>query len=125
MADLTLLGQQVRHAVRQLETFPRPPTVVTVTLTTDEFTSLCPITGQPDFQTVSITYRPDKLCLESKSLKLYLWAFREEGHFCEALAARIAADVMAAVQPFSVQVVITQKPRGGIAIVAQAEAQRE
>lgn len=121
MPDLTILGQTVRQPLRQLETFPAPPAVTQVTLASEEFTSICPITGQPDFQTVSISYQPAGCCLESKSLKLYLWSFREEGHFCEALAERIAQDVMAALQARSVQVTVQQRPRGGISIMAVAE----
>lgn len=120
MSDLTLLGNQVRTPVRQLETFPAPSSVQRVTLRSDEFTSLCPVTGQPDFQTVEIVYSPDQSCLESKSLKLYLWSFREEGVFCEALAEQIAFDIMEAVSPFWCEVTISQKPRGGVSIIATA-----
>jgi 7-cyano-7-deazaguanine reductase len=91
-----------------------------VVLESDEVTSLCPVTGQPDWETVRIEFEPDSLCIESKSLKLYLWSFREEGSFCESLAARIAEDVYAACRPKSVRVLVTQKPRGGITISAEA-----
>ena len=67
------------------------PNVQTVRLVTMEFTSLCPRTGQPDHGSVNIEYVPDQLCLESKSLKYYLWSYRNEGEFCEGLSARIAA----------------------------------
>ena len=96
------------------------PDVQTVRLVAVEFTSLCPRTGQPDHGSVSIEYVPDCLCLESKSLKYYLWSYRNEGEFCEGLAARIADDVVFAISPKSVQVEVTQSVRGGIAIVASA-----
>ncbi len=116
------LGKEVRAPVRRLEVFPAPAGVDRVTLASDEVTSLCPVTGQPDFATVTIEYAPDGLCLESKSLKLYLWSFREEGLFCEAMAARVAGDVAAACRPKWVAVTVVQKPRGGITITARASA---
>ncbi|WP_419861466.1 preQ(1) synthase [Candidatus Palauibacter sp.] len=85
-----------------------------------EFTSLCPKTGQPDFGQVTINYGPDDRCLESKALKFYLWSFRDEGEFCETLAARIADDVVYAVAPRWVRVEVEQNVRGGIEIVATA-----
>jgi len=114
------LGKTTRAPSRELETFPTPPSVTKVVLESDEVTSLCPVTGQPDWETVRIEFEPGNLCVESKSLKLYLWSFREEGVFCEALAARIAKDVFDAIKPKSVAVSITQKPRGGITISAEA-----
>jgi len=96
------------------------PLVDSVTLTTEEFTSVCPITGQPDFGTVTIEYCPGQLCIESRALKYYLWAYREEGAFCESLAARIADDIVYAIDPQRVEVRVTQKVRGGIGIVATA-----
>ena len=86
-----------------------------------EFTSLCPKTGQPDFGRVTIDYVPRDRCLESKALKFYLWSFRNEGEFCETLAARIADDVVFAVSPRWVRVEVEQNVRGGIEIVATAE----
>lgn len=86
-----------------------------------EFTSLCPKTGQPDFGRVTIDYEPSDRCLESKALKFYLWSFRDEGEFCETLAARIADDVVFAIDPRRVRVDVEQNVRGGIEIVATAE----
>ena len=86
-----------------------------------EFTSLCPKTGQPDFGRVTIDYEPRDRCLESKALKFYLWSFRDEGEFCETLAARIADDVVYAVSPRRVRVEVEQNVRGGIEIFATAE----
>jgi 7-cyano-7-deazaguanine reductase len=102
------------------EAFPAPD-VQTVTLTATEFTSVCPRTGQPDFGTVTIEYTPGERCLESKALKYYLWSFRNEGAFCEALAARIADDVVDAIAPRALVVRVTQNVRGGIALVAVAQ----
>ena len=83
-----------------------------------EFTSICPRTGQPDFGSVVIEYVPRARCLESRALKYYLASYREEGAFCEALAARIADDVVYAIKPRLVKVRVNQNVRGGIAIVA-------
>jgi len=105
--------------VLKAEAFAAPNTQ-RVTMTGTEFTSICPKTGQPDFGTVIIEYEPAKLCIESKSLKYYLWSYRDEGAFCEALAAQIADDVVHAIQPKSLTVRVTQNVRGGIAIVAEA-----
>ena len=89
-------------------------------MTSDELVAVCPITGQPDFYTASIEYRPEALCLESKSLKLYLATYRNEGVFCEALAVKIRDDVAAALElpAEKVTVALTQKARGGITITA-------
>ena len=102
------------------EAFPAPA-IQEVTLTALEFTSICPRTGQPDFGSVVITYTPGRQCLESKALKYYLWSFRDEGAFCESLAARIADDIVYAIDPQRVRVQVNQNVRGGIAIVAVAE----
>jgi len=105
--------------VLKAEAFPAP-NVQLVTMTGTEFTSICPKTGQPDFGTVIIAYEPRELCIESKSLKYYLWSYRNEGAFCESLAAQIADDVVYAIQPKSLTVRVTQNVRGGIALVAEA-----
>ena len=97
------------------------PDVQLVTLDGQEFSSICPRTGQPDFGRVEISYVPDRRCLESKAVKYYLWSFRDEGAFCETLAARIADDVVYAIAPRWVCVRVFQNVRGGIAIVAEAE----
>ena len=105
--------------VLKAEAFPAP-NVQLVTMTGTEFTSICPKTGQPDFGTVTIEYEPATLCIESKSLKYYLWSYRNEGAFCESLAAQIADDVVYAIKPKSLAVRVTQNVRGGIALVAEA-----
>ena len=101
------------------EAFPAPD-VQTVALTATEFTSICPRTGQPDFGSVLIEYTPGKRCLESKALKFYLWSYRDEGAFCESLAARIADDIVYAIQPKALKVQVNQNVRGGIALLAVA-----
>ncbi|HEX3047988.1 MAG TPA: preQ(1) synthase [Bacillota bacterium] len=118
--EFNALGKNVRTPCRQLEVFPKPAGVEKVVLESDEVTSLCPVTGQPDWETVTITFAPDKTCLESKSLKLYLWSYRDQGVFCEALAGQIAQDVFEACRPHWCTVTVTQKPRGGIKITATA-----
>ncbi|MEX2294549.1 MAG: preQ(1) synthase [Acidimicrobiales bacterium] len=117
---LTVLGQTVRHPIDHLECFPAPEHVSVVRFTTDEVMSLCPVTGQPDLSSLVLEYRPDRHCIESKSLKLYLWSFRDRKVFCEALAAEIAQEVVTTADPHEVTVTLTQQPRGGIVIEATA-----
>jgi 7-cyano-7-deazaguanine reductase len=89
-------------------------------MTSDELTAVCPVTGQPDLYLASIEYEPGPLCLESKSLKIYLSRYRNEGAFCEALAVRIRDDVAEALDlpRDRVSVTLEQKARGGITITA-------
>ena len=103
-----------------LETFPAPADCTRVRFTSDELTSLCPRSGQPDFNTIEIDYVPNLSCIESKSLKLYLNGFRNEGAFCEALAVKIRDDVAGALElpADKVRVTLEQKARGGISITA-------
>jgi 7-cyano-7-deazaguanine reductase len=117
---LTVLGESVRHPIDHLECFDAPEHVTTVRFTTDEVMSVCPVTEQPDISSLVLKYRPDQRCIESKSLKLYLWSFRDRRVFCEALAAEIAAEVVRAADPHEVTVTLTQQPRGGIVIEATA-----
>ena len=104
-----------------LETFPNPG-VSHVEMASDELTAVCPVTGQPDLYVATIEYWPEGLCLESKSLKLYLNSFRNEAGFCEALAVRIRNDVAEALELTHEKVAVTldQKARGGITITATA-----
>jgi 7-cyano-7-deazaguanine reductase len=102
-----------------LEAFPLPMTVTIVEMRSDEFTAVCPITGQPDYYKVEIAFTGDR-GIESKSLKLYLQQFRDRGAFCESLCAEIAADVFKAITPLQVRVDLMQKARGGIEIHATA-----
>ena len=118
--DFVALGHAGPEHYAGLETFENPG-VARVELTSDELVAVCPITNQPDMYIASIEYEPEALCLESKSLKLYLASFRNEGAFCEALAVRIRDDVAAALVLGAERVTVTleQKARGGITIVAQ------
>jgi 7-cyano-7-deazaguanine reductase len=118
---LTILGSRVRGPVEHVESFPAPPTVTRVRFSTDEVSSVCPVTGQPDLSSVVIDYEPGPRCVESKSLKLYLWSFRDRPVFAEALAAEIAAEISRSAEPKSVRVTITQHARGGIVTEATAE----
>ncbi|HZX55916.1 MAG TPA: preQ(1) synthase [Ilumatobacteraceae bacterium] len=119
--ELTVLGNTVRHAIDHVEAFPAPANVTTVRFTNDEVASMCPVTDQPDLSHVVIEYGPDKWCVESKSLKLYLWRFRDRPVFAEALAAEIAGEVQRAAEPLRVRAVVTQNPRGGIVVEATSE----
>ena len=122
--ELTVLGQTVRHPIEHVEVFPAPADVSTVRFTTDELMSMCPVTCQPDLSHVVIEYAPDQWCVESKSLKLYLWGFRDRAVFAEALAAEIAREIMTTAQPREVTVTLTQRPRGGIEVQAVARLTR-
>lgn len=121
VGGLSVLGSNRREPMEHVECFPAPAAVTMVRLTTDEVTSLCPVTGQPDISSVEIEYQPDGLCIESKSLKLYLWSFRDRHVFAEALAAEIAAEMQRATQAHLVRVRVRQRPRGGIVIEATSE----
>jgi 7-cyano-7-deazaguanine reductase len=113
------LGSRVTR-FQGFETFPTPPGVTEVTMVSDEVTAVCPVTGQPDWYTVEINYAPDRRCLESKTLKLYLQSFRNAGHFCEKLASIICEELFEALKPHDIRVSIKQKSRGGVSIVATA-----
>ena len=119
--EFVALGHAGSEHYAGLETFPNPG-VSRVEMTSDELTAVCPITGQPDLYVATIEYAPQGLCIESKSLKLYLARFRNEGAFCEALAVKIRDDVAEAlgIPADKARVTLRQKPRGGITIVATA-----
>jgi 7-cyano-7-deazaguanine reductase len=101
---------------KNLESFPNPKPERDYEIAFDcpEFTCVCPMTGQPDFATIRIRYVPDRLCVELKSLKLYLWSFREEGHFHEAVTNRILDDLVQLLDPRKMTVVGDFAVRGGI-----------
>lgn len=124
-SHLTILGRTVRHPVDHVEVFAKPEHVTLVRFTNDELNSMCPVTEQPDLSHVVIEYVPDQFCIESKSLKLYLWGFRDRAVFAEALAAEIAGEVMHSAQPHRVCVTLTQRPRGGIEVQAISEMARD
>jgi 7-cyano-7-deazaguanine reductase len=101
---------------RTLDTFPNPNPErdYEISFEAPEFTCLCPMTGQPDFATIRIRYVPDEKCVELKSLKLYLWSFRDQGTFHEAVTNRIANDVISAIDPRFLEVEGDFFVRGGI-----------
>lgn len=107
---------------KDLQNFPNPAPQRDYEIRFDcpEFTCLCPMTGQPDFATIRIRYVPDKLCVELKSLKLYLWSFRNEGAFHEAVTNRILDDLIKLLQPRKVTVEGDFAVRGGIGTVVIA-----
>ena len=123
-SQLTILGRTVRHAVDHVEVFRAPANVSHVRFVNDELNSMCPVTEQPDLSHVVIEYVPDEWCIESKSLKLYLWRFRDRAVFAEALAAEIAGEVMHTARPHRVKITLTQRPRGGIEVQAISEIAR-
>jgi 7-cyano-7-deazaguanine reductase len=115
---------------RSLETFPNPKPdpqegrAYEIRFECPEFTCLCPKTGQPDFATIRIRYVPDRACVELKSLKLYLWSYRSEGAFHEAVTNRILDDLVAAVEPLEMSVEGDFYVRGGIHTVVVATYRR-
>ena len=121
LSGLTLLGRDAKPG-KKLETFPNhdPGRRYTVALSTDEFTCACPATGQPDFATITIRYIPDQKILESKSLKLYLWSYRNEGVFHEHVTNTICDDLVKALNPHWIEVTGAFKARGGISITVVA-----
>ncbi|MGE3809838.1 MAG: preQ(1) synthase [Gemmataceae bacterium] len=108
----------------QLETFPNPSPGrdYTIEIVCPEFTSVCPKTGQPDFGTITYTYTPDQLCVELKSLKLYLQRFRNMGIFYESVVNQLLDHFVAACKPRRVCVVGAFTPRGGITTTVRCEA---
>lgn len=109
---------------KSLETFPNPAPARDYEIRFDcpEFTCVCPLTGQPDFAVIYITYVPNERCVELKSLKLYLWSFRDEGAFHEAVTNRILDDLVAAVAPRRMTVRGEFAVRGGIRTVVEVSA---
>jgi 7-cyano-7-deazaguanine reductase len=110
-----------------LDTFanPNPERDYTIRIETPEFTCLCPMTGQPDFATIEIEYIADKLCLELKALKLYLWSYRDEGVFHEAVTNQILSDMVDAIAPRFMRVSADFNVRGGVytSVIAEHRAQ--
>ena len=101
---------------KDLETFdnPQPGRDYTIRIDIPEFTCLCPKTGQPDFATILIEYVPAKLCVELKALKLYMWAFRDQGAFHEAVTNEILDDIVKAIAPNFIRIRAEFNVRGGI-----------
>jgi|HubBroStandDraft_2_1064218.scaffolds.fasta_scaffold00273_32 7-cyano-7-deazaguanine reductase len=125
MYDLKSLGKSVPHVyvgadaalLERVENPMRHENITpSITLTTDEFTSICPVTGGPDFGSITIVYGPDSWIVESKSLKLYFESFRMEPTFHEKVVAKICYDLKELIQPLWIDVTGKFKPRGGIEI---------
>jgi 7-cyano-7-deazaguanine reductase len=118
--DNRALGRKVRGPItaEQLDVAPwsHGNTDAVVEFTTNELTATCPITGQPDFYELKLGYRPKESLIESKSLKLYLWGFRDRGIFAEDLAATLLKDLVAACDPVEMTVDLIQQVRGGLQI---------
>ena len=123
---LTQLGGQTGPS-RKLETFPNhhPDRPYIVRLETNEFTCMCPATGQPDFATIKVAYIPKQKIVESKSFKQYIWSFRDEGVFHEHVSNIILDDLVEALEPEWCQVIGVFTIRGGIAITVEAEFGRK
>jgi len=115
-----VLGRDVRGPIgaEALDVAPwsHGDTDAVVEFVTNELTALCPITGQPDFYELTLTYRPKESLIESKSLKLYLWSFRDRGIFAEDLAAALLKDLVSACDPTEMTVDLIQQVRGGLRI---------
>ncbi|HLI52015.1 MAG TPA: preQ(1) synthase [Thermomicrobiaceae bacterium] len=107
---------------KELEVFPNPNPErdYEIEISTPEFTCICPVTGQPDFATITVRYVPDRLCVELKSLKLYFWSYRNEGAFHEKVTNTILDDLVAAVQPRRATVTGDFNVRGGLHTVVTA-----
>lgn len=129
--QLTLLGRSeaklpASPSEAKLETFPNPARrAYRIRFETADFTSLCPVTGQIDFATITIEYVPDKLCIESKSLKFYLASYRNERAFNEAVTNRILDDFVRACRPRQATVTAEFSARGGIALTVRASFPHE
>ena len=110
-------------AAEKLETFPNPATDkdYTIHMEIPEFTCLCPKTGQPDFAVITLDYVPDRLCIELKSLKLYIWSFRDVGTFHETVTNDILDDLCEAIKPRFMRVTAKFNVRGGIYTTVTAE----
>ena len=111
---------------KDLQSFPnpKPERDYAIEFECPEFTCVCPMTGQPDFATIRIEYVPDQRCVELKSLKLYLWSFREEGHFHEAVTNRILDDLVKLLDPRRMTVIGVFGVRGGIRTTVTATHQK-
>ena len=112
---------------KTLETFPNPAPErdYRIHMEIPEFTCVCPMTGQPDFATLTLDYVADKLCVELKSLKLYIWSYRDEGAFHEAVTNRILDDLVRATQPRYLRLEAKFNVRGGIHTTVIAEHRKE
>ena len=118
--DERVLGRETGGPIgaEQLDTVPwsHADADAVVEFSTNELTAICPITGQPDFYELKLSYSPSTRLLESKAMKLYLWGFRDRGIFAEDLAATLLEDLVAACEPVEMSVDLTQQVRGGLQI---------
>jgi 7-cyano-7-deazaguanine reductase len=118
--DKRVLGRDARTPIgaEQLDTVPwnHADVDALVEFSTNELTAICPVTGQPDFYELELSYRPGERLLESKAMKLYLWSFRDRGMFAEDLAATFLKDLVAACDPVEMTVDLIQQVRGGLKI---------
>ena len=112
---------------KEIEVFPNPKPArdYTIRIETPEFTCLCPKTGQPDFAHIELEYVPDELCVELKSWKLYLWSYRDEGAFHEAITNKILDDLVAVLSPRFASLTATFNGRGGVYTTGEAEDWQE
>ncbi|MDQ6992958.1 MAG: preQ(1) synthase [Mariprofundus sp.] len=117
------LGAQINKPTRFLDTFdnPNPERDYHIRIDSPEFTCLCPKTGQPDFAEIKIDYIPDQRCVELKSLKLYYWSFRDEGHFHEQVTNMIADDLIALLDPRQIKLTAIFNVRGGVYTTVEVE----
>ncbi|MFU8821980.1 MAG: preQ(1) synthase [Gammaproteobacteria bacterium] len=126
MQDLHALGAETAPN-RDLDTFPNPApeSDYTIRIRIPEFTCLCPKTGQPDFAEILLEYVPDQRCIELKSLKLYMWSFRNEGAFHEAITNRMLADLRDRLEPRFIRVSADFNVRGGLYTSVVAEYRQQ
>jgi len=117
------LGSQRNHPEKALEVFdnPNPERDYHIRIDSPEFTCLCPKTGQPDFAEIKLDYVPDQQCVELKSLKLYYWSFRDEGHFHEKVTNMIADDLISLLDPRYLKVQAVFNVRGGVYTTVEVE----
>ncbi len=121
MDELQHLGKPSNQPTDKVDLIEWTGPPIVVRLECAEFTSLCPVTGQPDFGQLTIEYVPERFLVETKSLKLYLWKYRNEPGFNETLVDKIAADLHQQVKPLWLRVIGQFNPRGGIRVAATAE----
>jgi 7-cyano-7-deazaguanine reductase len=121
MGELHHLGKPSNQPTDKVDLIEWSGRPATVRLECSEFTSLCPVTGQPDFGQMVIEYVPERFLVETKSLKLYLWKYRNEPGFNESLVDRIASDLFEQIRPLWLRVTGQFNPRGGIRVTATAE----
>lgn len=121
------LGANINRPAKDLETFPNPNPErdYHIRIDSPEFTCLCPKTGQPDFAEIKLDYVPDRLCVELKSLKLYYWSFRDEGHFHEQVTNMIADELIKLLDPRHLKLQAVFNVRGGVYTTVEVEHRKE